>query len=211
MRVLIAAAGDLLQAGLQACLQPASDLDVHLSPDIATLLYDVERRPPDVILLDDQFEPAVWLGALVIRLRKLAPKVAVAILGTFDDGALIHELFESGIRGYLVQSDSLVPYLEHALRTMHAGNPYLSPSASSAYLVAQQAGQRQRLHRDPEALRTLRLLASGKNTPEIASLLGVKIRRVYWIQEKLRKRFNVSTTAAVICQASRQGYLRSDS
>ncbi len=211
MRVLIAAAGDLLQAGLQTCLKPVPDMDVHISPDIATLLYDVERQAPDVILLDDQFEPAVWLGAVVIRLRKLAPQVAVAILGTFADGALIHELFEAGIRGYLVQSDSLVPYLEHALRTMQAGNPYLSPSASSAYLIAQQAGQRQRLHRDPEALRVLRLLASGKNTPEIASLLGIKIRRVYWIQEKLRRRFNVSTTAAVICQASRQGYLRSNS
>ncbi len=211
MRVLLAAAGDLLQEGLQACLGPVGDLDIDMIPDVATLLYDVERQPPDVILLDDQFEPAVWLGALLIRLKKLAPKMEIAILGTFADGALIHELFEAGARGYLFRGDTLVPYLDNALRMVRVGHPYLSPSASSAYLIAQQAGQRYRLHRDPEALHVLRLLASGKNTPEIAALLGVKIRRVYWIQEKLRQRFSVGTTAGVISRASQQGYLRSDS
>ena len=35
--------------------------------------------------------------------------------------------------------------------------------------------------------------------------------RVYWVQTKLRQRFDVATNEAVISKASQQGYLRSDS
>ncbi len=211
MRVLIASAGDLLAEAIQHCLKPLPDVELRSAPDSAALLYTLENQPPDVLLLDDLFEQEEWIGSLVTRLKELAPRMEIAVIGTYADGALVAELFEAGIKGFLYRGDVLHPGIENALRTVRSGKPYLSLSASSAYLIALRSRTTQTLQRDKEALHVLRLLAMGKNIPEIAAALGVKPRRVYWVQTKLRQRFNVPTNEAVISKASQQGYLRSNS
>src|SRR5258708_28364919 len=211
MRVLIASAGDLLAEAIQHCLQPLPDVELCFAPDTAALLYHIECQPPDVLLLDDLFEQEEWIGSLVIRLKELAPCIEIIVIGTYADGSLVAELFEAGIKGFLYRGDVLRPRIENALRTVRAGKPYLSLSASSAYLIALRSRTTQTLQRDKEALFVLRLLAMGKNIPEIAASLGVKPRRVYCVQPKLRQRFNVPTNEAVISKASQPGYLRSNS
>src|SRR5450755_1064888 len=96
VRVLIASAGDLLAEAIQGCLQPLPDVELCSAPDTAALLYNLENQPPDVLFLDDLFEQEEWIGSLVVRLKALAPCMEIVVIGTYADGALVAELFESG-------------------------------------------------------------------------------------------------------------------
>jgi DNA-binding CsgD family transcriptional regulator len=83
--------------------------------------------------------------------------------------------------------------------------PYLSPTANAEYLVTMQ-GNNRGWHLDTEARAILRLIASGCTAREIAAQMNLKLRRVYWVTEKLRARFGASTNEHLISLAKAEGF-----
>ena len=59
---------------------------------------------------------------------------------------------------------------------------------------------------DDEARRVLQLLAAGGTVGSIALELQVTRRHVYWICEKLRRRFEATSSAHLIRRALAEGY-----
>jgi DNA-binding CsgD family transcriptional regulator len=58
---------------------------------------------------------------------------------------------------------------------------------------------------DTEAYAVLRLLAQGNTVGSIAVHLKVSQRRVYWVREKLRRRFGAVTNEHLITRAAAEG------
>jgi DNA-binding CsgD family transcriptional regulator len=56
-------------------------------------------------------------------------------------------------------------------------------------------------------LQVLQLLAHGEHVGQISKRLGIDKRRVYWVREKLRRRFGATTNENLIFQAASQGFL----
>ncbi|MDX2139518.1 MAG: LuxR C-terminal-related transcriptional regulator, partial [Chloroflexota bacterium] len=86
---------------------------------------------------------------------------------------------------------------------------YLSPTANSEYLVTLQNHDKRHVL-DPELRAVLRLMTQGATTHDIAEQLAVTLRHVYWLQQKLRRRFGAATNAQLIRLAVEGGYLAAD-
>jgi DNA-binding NarL/FixJ family response regulator len=216
LRVGVAVAGDLLRESISGCLQDNPSMEVHPARSVREVMYLIQKQQIRALILDDQFDPNTWIGHLVSRFKQDAADngvdLAILIVGSFADGALIRELFEAGIDGYLFRGDDLRPLFAASIETICVHKPYLSPTVSSEYtqMLHSGRGRKKSWLLDNESKKVLRMLADGKRVPEIAQALNCNTRRVYWLRTKLRRRFHATTNEKVIMQAELQGYLKSD-
>lgn len=206
IRIVIADDADLVIHGARAVLMDEYRYQVvGTARSVAELLTLMEQTAPDLVLLSE------WLYNLDIltaveRLRAVSPQVKLIVTGGLADGLLIRELLLAGVNSYLYKCDDLCELLPIAVDTVMRGRAFLSPTASAEYLVATQAATVRNVL-DKESRQVLQLLAQGYPTPEIAKMLDISSRRVYWIREKLRKRFDARTNEHLIQRAASEGFL----
>ncbi len=207
IQVVIADEMDLALEGIKAVLSRQETFQVTGTYQVLSDLLDaLIRQPPDVILLGERLEPGMDVLALVERVRQVAPRARLVILGDLPGGFIVQELLNCGAAGYLYKSDPLSDRLAEAIQTVSRGRPYLSPTANAEYLLAVQS-DRAGWQMDAEARDVLRLLAHGLRRKEIALRHGVPVRRVHNVCEKLRRRFGAATNEHLIARAAEEGFL----
>lgn len=207
VRIVIADDMDLALEGMKTILRQHGAFQVSGTYRVlAELLDALAAQPPDVILLGDRLEPGMDLLALVERIRQAAPHARIMILSNLSDGLIVRELFAIGAAGYLYKNDPLSLCLVEAIQTVMRGRPYLSPTANAEYLLAMQS-DRVGWQLDTEGREVLRQLAQGSRPQEIALQRGVPVRRVYWVIDKLRRRFGAETNEHLIARAAEEGFV----
>ncbi|MBE2271823.1 MAG: response regulator transcription factor [Anaerolinea sp.] len=204
--ILIADGSSLTVVGAETLLKERADTIIKKAENADELIRLARENQPDIILLGDRFDPLFDTLALVEHLIHAAPAGRVIVMGTTSDGLVIRDLFTMGMCGYLAEGDDLSSCLLTALDTVLLERPYLSPTANAEYLITLQASQRH-WQLDPEARAVLRLLASGCTAREIAYRLNLKLRRVYWVTEKMRFRFGATTNEHLINRANVEGFV----
>jgi DNA-binding NarL/FixJ family response regulator len=209
-RILIADEADLMLIGIQTILKDTPICEITGSARSANELLEMGKRlSPDVIILSEQLDALVDVLALVERLRQVTPRPRLVVLGGLTEGLLIRDLFACGVLAYLFEGDDLKDHLLPAIGAVLQERPYLSPTANSAYLVAMQSPLRD-WQLDPEARAMLRLLARGMHVNDIAAQMDVPLRRIYWVRQKLRKRFGANTNEHLISMAVTEGFASTD-
>jgi DNA-binding NarL/FixJ family response regulator len=113
------------------------------------------------------------------------------------------------VLGYFFSGDDLHECLLPGLNTVIHNRPYLSPTANAEYLVTMQSPLRD-WQLDSESRAVLRLLARGLHISEIAAQMDVPLRRIYWVRQKLRKRFGANTNEHLISMAATEGFTYTD-
>jgi DNA-binding NarL/FixJ family response regulator len=210
MQLLLADEADLILIGAQAVLKDRPDWTViHTARSGGELLEAARRWQPDIILFNEHLDPLIDVLALVERLKHSAPTSRQIVLGNKVDGLLVRDLFVCGVLGYLFSGDDLGDCLIPALTTVMNNRPYLSPTANAEYLVAMKSPLRD-WKLDSEARAVLRLLARGMHVSDIARQMDVPLRRVYWVRQKLRKRFGANTNEHLISMAVAEGFTTTD-
>jgi len=207
IRIVIAHQTDLVLIGAQAVLgQSARWSVVAAVSSLPLLLSATDEHQPDITIVDGELDPDTDILKLVEIVKETVPHTRLIVVGSLRDGLLVQDLFECGVSAYLYESDELQECMERAIETVMRGRPYLSPTASSEYLVAMQTPQRDwRL--DAEARTVLRMLAQGQHVGLIAYELKIHPRRVYWIREKLRNRLGAQTNEHLMSRAAAEGYV----
>jgi DNA-binding NarL/FixJ family response regulator len=206
IRIVIADDADLTILGAASVLSADHRYNVvGEARCVADLLDAVESAQPDVVVMSEWLHSLDILSA-VEAVRERLPTLRVIVMGGLADGLLICDLLDAGVNGYLYKSDDLCELLPGAVHAVMRDRPYLSPTASAEYLVATQSEQvQERL--DPEARAVLRLLAQGEHVGQIALALDIPTRRVYWLREKLRRRFGARTNEHMISRAAAEGFI----
>jgi DNA-binding NarL/FixJ family response regulator len=206
-RIALADDTDLALIGARAVVSQDDRFQVAgVCQSLPDLLDLITAAAPDVILLGDRLEPDMDVLALVERVQAAAPHARLIVMGRLPDGLVVHELLNSGVMGYLYKSDRLEEYLIEAIGAALRGKPYLSPAASAEFLLAVR-DRRTGWPLDAEARDVLRLLAQGRRPQEIALIRRVPVRRVYWVNNKLRNRFGAETNEHLIARAAEEGFL----
>lgn len=163
-------------------LKALSDL-LNEHPDIqlvassnqgSQLLKLVREKNPDVAILDlgmttESFDPI----SSVRLLHEQFPKVKVLILTGYDDGLWARELVKAGASGYILKSDDFSLNIPQAIRALHNGGKFFSPSITDKLLDDEP---NEKL--TDQELSVLNLLAQGLSTEAIAKNLGVSNKRV---------------------------------
>ncbi|MEO1668153.1 MAG: hypothetical protein AAFU54_26205 [Chloroflexota bacterium] len=207
IRLIVAASADLLLLGAMNTLSQHPGLHViQQCSDFQSLLTGVQSARIDVILIGDTLDPELDLWTQISQLRQSKPCSRLILITDRISGLMIRELLDHGLTGILCQHDELTQHLSTAVIAAAKGTPYLSPTVNAEYLVTMQSAHAaQRL--DPEARQVLNLLAHGKHAGQIGRDLGIDKRRVYWVREKLRRRFGAKTNEHLIQRAAAEGFI----
>jgi DNA-binding NarL/FixJ family response regulator len=208
--IILGDEADVVLIGVQTILKDDAAWNVvYTARSAEELLTAARRLQPDIMLFNERLDPQIDVLALVERLKHMVFSSRLIVLGGQADGLLVRDLFACGVLGYLYSGDDLRDCLIPALKTVLHNRPYLSPTANAAYLVAMQSPIRD-WKLDSEARAVLRLLARGLHVNDIAVQMDVPLRRVYWVRQKLRRRFGANTNEHLISMAVAEGFAYTD-
>ncbi len=135
IRVLLVDDHEIVRQGLRLLLETSDDIDViGEASDGAEALRAVADTQPDVVLMDIRMPRVDGIEATE-RLRVDHPDVAVVILTTYNEDALLLRGLRAGARGYLLK-DTNHQQLEHTIRAAAAGDALLQADVLARVLAA---------------------------------------------------------------------------
>lgn len=215
-RIRVVLAGDcpLLRSGFRQVLEAAGVAvvgSVDTAAEAVTLLTTV---PADVIVVGVVTRyPG---GADAKEIRAAHPSIPLLVLGRDGDGDSVRAALGAGARGYLALEGAADGDLLHAVRSLAAGEMYLSPAlaASVAPSVATPSAPARLLNPAPRLTererQVLTLVARGRSNREIAELLGLSANTIAVHRANLMKTLSVRKTAALVLYAVRHGLVTAD-
>ena len=180
LRVAVADDSVLLREGLLRVLVEAGVEIVGSYGDGETLIVDLERIRPALIVLDVRMPPTFRDEGVraAIRARQLFPQVGILLLSQYVEVAYAQELLSSGSGGvgYLLKDRvASLDELKDAVTRIAAGGTVLDPE-----VVAQLIGRRHdpitRL--TPREREVLTLMAEGRTNAAIAKSMVVGVGAV---------------------------------
>ena len=204
-RVLLVDDHALLRTGVASIINQERDLHVVAEAgNGAEAIEAYARHHPDVTLLDLRM-PVMEGVEAVRRIRELDPRARVIVLTTYDTDDDIARAFRAGAKAYLLK-DISADDLVSCIRDVLADRTCLVPAAAAATLLE---GVR-RVQLAPKEMATLRLLAQGKATNEIASDLHVSERTVKTHLAHLFEKLGVTSRVEALQVAARRGLVHLD-
>jgi DNA-binding NarL/FixJ family response regulator len=212
VRVLLADDHRILREALRGVLAPECDVIGEAASGEAAVAMAAQLRPHVVVL--DIGMPGMGGLAAAHRISRDAPGSKVLVLSQYDDEEYVIEaLGEAGAAGYLVKTDAAAELLS-AVRAVHAGRRYLSPSIAPIVLGRLRNPTRSdgpggvRLTRREREV--LRLIGEGSTTKEVAQRLGISPKTAQVHRENLKQKLDLRSTAAMVRYAIKHKLIRLD-
>ena len=209
-RILLADDHTLVRAGIRALLEKLPDVTVvGEANDGREALALLPQARPHVLLTDIAMHGLGGL-ALTAQVVREHPEVKVLILSMHANEEYVIQALQSGAVGYLLK-DAVATELELALAALARGETYLSPAISrrvlDAYLARTTGGSTAAHPLTPRQRETLRHIAEGKNTKEIAHELGVSVKTVETHRAQLMERLGIHEVAGLVKYALHMGII----
>jgi len=212
IRILLADDHAILRRGLRALLEREPDMEVvGESSDGRDTLKSVEELRPDVVVLDITMPNLNGIEAARQILAK-GSETAVLILSMHSDEGYVLRALRAGARGYLLK-DAVEGELIQAIRAVAGGKAYFSPEVSRLLVEDYVQGMQQRGLQDSHELLTtrerevLQLLAEGKTSKDIASMLALSVYTVDTHKSNLMQKLSLHSMAELILYSVRKGII----
>ncbi|MSV34254.1 MAG: response regulator transcription factor [Bryobacterales bacterium] len=164
-------------------------------------LQFVKQNKPALVLMDIGL-PGLNGVETTAEILRHHPECKVVILSMYDDENSVVGAVRSGARGFVLKNVSDNDLLE-ALRVVANGGAYLSPQVSDRLLTRIQKGDlecKQDSALDslsPREVQVLRLVADGKTSKEIATLLVLSEQTVRSYRKTMMKKLGVNNVAGL--------------
>jgi two-component system NarL family response regulator len=147
------------------------------------------------------------------QLSKEVPAAKVLILSQYSDEEYVREAFKvAGVAGYLVKTDA-ASELPAAIRAVHSGLRYISPSIAQTVLGTRKHGSERIANDDGLTKRereVIRLISQGSTTKEVASTLHISPKTAQVHRDNLKRKLNLHSTAAMVHYAIQHKLIRID-
>jgi len=189
--------------GLRAILQQEEEFLVagEAENGVEAIRISKEVRP-DIVLMGIGLSGMNGIETAAELLRHL-PATKVVILSMYDDEHSVLSAIRSGVRAFILKKASGGDLLD-ALRTVAKGGSYLSPQVSDQLLSRIRRGDLEtRLtpapleSLSPRELQVMRLVAEGRTSKEIATLLDLGEHTVRSYRKTLMKKLRVNNAAGL--------------
>ena len=139
---------------------------------------------------------------------RASPKAKTILLTQHDEEQYLSEALDAGVKGYVLKSQ-VASDLIQAIRQVSRGEVYLSPGVSSAVMEAYRSKSEK--PRDPLTTRerqVLQLIAEGKSTKDVASVLGISLKTAESHRTRLMQKLDIHETASLVLYAVRRGIVQ---
>ena len=207
-RILMADDHAIVLAGLRKLVEAEGEV-VGMVEDGRSLVEAAQELRPDIVLLDISMPLLNGLDA-ARQLTKLVPESKLIFLTMHATPTYATEAFKAGAAGYLIKRSAAVE-LKQAIQAVMRGQHYLTPLITKDVLAAtlhsadgtstrpsvNSLTQRQR--------EVLQLIAEGKGTKAIASLLNISVKTVEFHKFKMMGELDLHSTAELVKYAIAEG------
>ena len=201
IRVILADDHTLFRAGIRSLLQELDGVEVvGEASDGQAALQLIADQCPDIALLDIGMAGLNGLE-VAAHLAMAALPVRAIILSMHAGEEYVLQALRAGAAGYILKDADTVE-LGLAIKAAMRGETYLSPAVSRqvvAGYVQRTAGGDDLLARLSERQReTLRLIAEGCSTQEIAGRMQISVKTVEKHRAQLMERLGIHDVAGLV-------------
>jgi two-component system invasion response regulator UvrY len=209
IRLFIADDHPVVRAGLRGIVESDPGLEVvGEATNGEDLLATIGRTPAEVLLLDVSMPGPGFLEVLQ-EVRRDHPRVAVLVLSVHPEDQYAVRALRAGAAGYLTKDHS-PEELVAAIRKVHRGGKYVSPSLAEKLAVGLEVGSggwphEQLSNREYDVLC---LLGSGQTVKEIAGGLSLSPKTVSTYRARILEKMKLATNADLVRYAAKHGLIR---
>jgi len=209
IRLFIADDHPVVRAGLRGIIEGEPDFEVvGEARDGGDMLARIGRTPAEVLLLDVSMPGPGFLEVLA-GLRQDHPRVAVLVLSVHPEDQYAVRALRAGAAGYLTKDHS-PEELVAAIRKVHRGGKYVSPSLAEKLAVGLEIGASSWPHEQlsNREYDVLCLLGSGRTVKEIASRLALSPKTVSTYRARVLEKMQLATNADLVRYAAPNGLIK---
>lgn len=207
MRIMLADDHSMFRQGIKALLERESFDVIAEAGNGQEAVHEAEQHHPDAAVLDMSMPVLNGLHA-AIAIGKVSPRTSTILLTMHDEEAYVLEALRAGVKGYVLKNQAAEDLVQ-AIREVARGSVYLSPGISRTVVNAFLT--KTPLSDDPLTARehqVLQLVAEGRTTKEIATLLGISVKTAESHRGHIMEKLEVHDTAGLVRYAIRKGVIQ---
>jgi DNA-binding NarL/FixJ family response regulator len=202
--VLIADDHLIVRQGLKALLHGEGFEVVAEATNGHEAVQLAKKLRPEIVVIDLVMPRLGGLDASR-EILESEPSTSVILLTMHTEEYHISAALRAGIRGYVVKTQA-VEDLVQAIRTVVRGDVYLSPGVSGVVVKGYLSGTQAPVDPlTPRERQVLQLVAEGRTSKEIASLLGLTVKSAESYRTRIMDKLDIHDTAGLVRFAIRQG------
>jgi two-component system response regulator NreC len=197
----------MVREGLKGILEREGFQVVGEASDGQEALRLIAKLKPHIAIFDLAMPLLNGIEASREALR-VSPKTKTILLTMYKEDQYVLTALRAGVAGYILKTKA-VKDLVQAIQQVQRGATYLSPEVSQTVVEAFRA----EIKLPSESLtsrerQVLQLVAEGKTTKEVASILGISTKTAESHRTRLMRKLNIHETAGLVRYAIRMGLIQ---
>ncbi len=210
IRVFIVDDHAMFREGVRSLLSVYEDIEVTgEAANGKEALGQINELAPDVVLMDIAMPVMSGLEA-ARRMQKEQPNTRILILTQYEDREYLISMLRVGVKGYIPKIAS-ASELVNAIRTVHHGESYLYPSATTA-LIEQYLLRANQDKDEYEGLTNrqreiLQLVSEGRTNREIAEMVFISVKTVIRHRSDIMDKLGLHNRTELIKYAISKGLI----
>jgi len=207
VRILLVDDHALVRQGLRSLLAQEGFSVVGEAADGLEAMEKIRSLSPDIVVMDISMPAQNGLN-VAREVHKFFPQVKVILLSQHTEDMYIADALEACVAAYVLKSQASSD-LVHAIHQVSSGKVYYSPDISASVLAAYKA----KTDDKPDSLtlrerQVLQLIAEGKTTRDVASLLFISVKTAETHRTRLMQKLDIHETATLVRYAIRRGLVQ---
>ena len=204
-RILIADDHEIVRHGLRSLLESHPGWEVcGESADGWDAVRKTAELKPDVVAMDVGMPNLNGLDAARQILRE-NPRQKILFLTMYHSEQLARTCMEAGVRGLLLKSDAGLE-LVNAIETLQRNGTFFNSRVPSLTRSEQRGRAKETL--TPRERQVVQLLAEGKTTKEVASVLNLSVKTAETHRSNIMGKLNLHSISEVVMYAVRNNIVQ---
>jgi DNA-binding NarL/FixJ family response regulator len=206
MRVLVADDHAVVREGLKRILDQDQGIQVVAeAEDGIAALARAHENELDVVVLDMSMPGRGGLETLQ-ELKRLWPRLGVLVLSMHPEDQYAVRVLREGADGYL-SKESAAEELINALRKIHSGGKYVSPTLAERLALTVERGFEGPPHErlSTREFQVMVLLAEGKTVTEIGYELHLSVKTISTYRGRILEKLGMKSNAELMHYAFEEG------
>ncbi|MFK7766824.1 MAG: response regulator [Mariniblastus sp.] len=196
-----------IRDGLSTRVSLENDLEVcGGAADVVEGLALIEREQPDLAIVDISLKTGNGID-LIKQAKEKFPNLKMLVWSMYDESLYAERALRAGAMGY-INKENVTDTIIEAIRTVLAGQVFLSQDMSAKVLQGMVTGKRSAERSPVESLsdrelETFQLMGQGLNTVEIAKRMHVSPKTVETYRTRIKEKIQVKDMSELMREATR--------